>query len=396
MRRLHLLSALGTLPLLALSLLLGAAGAAQAAVGVQILTPTADQTIFGPTEIRASVDSTEAVVRVEFFVNGKLVGTATKAPWAVTWDAGQQNQKREFRAVVHGASGATAAHSVLTVPVQIDEQMDLRLQQLFVTVTRGEARTLDLDEADFRVFDNGKAQQIITFGRGELPLTAVLLLDTSESMVGERMEAARRGASLFLGGLRDVDEASVVLFSDRLLRATPFTADAGVLRRAMAETEAAGGTAVNDFLYMSLKLLEPRVGRRVVILLSDGSDVHSVVPMSEVLWKARTGQAMIYWIQLDENKHKSYVSSWRTAEENDVEYKTLIKAVEESGGRIEKIDDIAQLDKAFQIILQELREQYVLGYYPSDLKNDGKWHDVKVDIKRGGVKARTRDGYLDF
>src|SRR4028119_1624474 len=140
-------------------------------------------------------------------------------------------------------------------------------------------------------------------------------------------------------------------------RATPFTPDASVLRRAMAETQAAGGTAVNDFLYMSLKLLEPRVGRRMVILLSDGSDVHSVVPMSEVLWKARTGQAMIYWIQLDENKHKSYVSSWRTAEENDVEYKTLIKAVEESGGRIEKIDDIAQLDKAFQIILQELRER---------------------------------------
>jgi Ca-activated chloride channel family protein len=215
-------------------------------------------------------------------------------------------------------------------------------------------------------------------------------------MQGERIQYARRGAASFLSGLKDVDEASVVMFSDRLLRATPFVSDKKVLTQALEETEATGGTAVNDFLYMSLKLLEPRVGRRVVILLSDGADVHSVVPMSEVLWKARTGQAMVYWIQLDENKHKSYVSAWRSVEENDKEYKTLIKTVEESGGRIEKIASASELEGAFQAILRELREQYVLGYYPSDVKKDGRWHEVKVDVARGGVRARTRDGYLDF
>jgi Ca-activated chloride channel family protein len=379
----------------ALSLLL-AAGMAHAAVSVQIVSPQADQPIFGKTEVQVAVSSTEQVTKVEIFVNGKLVGTATQAPWTVSFEAGDQNIKREIKAVVHGASGATATHTMVTKPVQIDDQLDLRLQQLFVTVTRGQARSLDLDEGDFKIYDNGKAQQIITFGRGELPLTAVLLLDTSESMQGERIKAARRGAATFLDGLRDVDEASVVMFSDRLLSATPFVSDKKVLSRALEETEATGGTAVNDFLYMSLKLLEPRVGRRVVILLSDGSDVHSVVPMSEVLWKARTGQAMIYWIQLDENKHKSYVSSWRSVEENDKEYKTLITAVEESGGRIEKINAIGELEGAFQAILHELREQYVLGYYPSDMKKDGRWHEVKVDVRRSGVKARTRDGYLDF
>ncbi|HBL26146.1 MAG TPA: hypothetical protein DD490_04845 [Acidobacteria bacterium] len=379
-----------------LAVLLAAAVPSRAAVSAQIVSPTVDQPIFGKTEVKVAISSTEAVTRVEIFVNGKLVGTMTRAPWVLSFEAGEQNIQREIKAVAHAASGATATHTVVTRPVQVDEQLDLHLQQLFVTVTRGAARTLDLDEGDFRVFDNGKPQQLITFGRGELPLTAVLLLDTSESMQGERLAAARRGATTFLKGLKDVDEASVVMFSDRLLRATPFVFDKTVLERALGETEASGGTAVNDFLYMSLKLLEPRVGRRVVILLSDGSDVHSVVPMSEVLWKARTGQAMIYWIQLDENKHKSYVSSWRSVEENDVEYKTLVKAVEESGGRIEKISAITELESAFQAILQELREQYVLGYYPSDLKKDGRWHEVKVDVRRGGVRARTRDGYLDF
>ena len=380
----------------ALSLVLLAAGIAQAAVSIQIVSPTADQPIFGRTEVQVAVSSTETVTKVEIFVNGKLVDTATQPPWTLSFEAGDQNIKREIKAVVHGSSGATAAQTIVTNPVQIDDQLDLRLQQLFVTVTRGGSRSLDLEEGDFKIYDNGKAQQIITFGRGELPLTAVLLLDTSESMQGERIKAARRGATTFLSGLKDVDEASVVLFSDRLLRATPFVADKKPLFRALEETEATGGTAVNDFLYMSLKLLEPRVGRRVVILLSDGADVHSVVPMSEVLWKARTGQAMIYWIQLDENKHKSYVSSWRSVEENDQEYQTLVKTVQESGGRIEKINDVNELEGAFKAILHELREQYVLGYYPSDINKDGRWHEVKVDVKRSGVKARTRDGYLDF
>ncbi len=393
MRRLRTISGVSGLML---SLVLAAAGAAHAAVAAQIVSPTADQPIFGRTEVKVSVSSTEQVTRVEIFVNGKLVGAATQPPWTVTFEAGDQNIKREIKAVVHGASGATASHTVVTVPVQIDDQLDLRLQQLFVTVTRGQARALDLDQGDFRIYDNGKPQQMITFGRGELPLTAVLLLDTSESMQGERIKEARRGATTFLNGLKDVDEASVVMFSDRLLRATPFVSDKKELFRALGETEATGGTAVNDFLYMSLKLLEPRVGRRVVILLSDGSDVHSVVPMSEVLWKARTGQAMIYWIQLDDNKHKSYVSSWRSVEANNEEYSTLVKAVEESGGRIEKIVNASALEGAFQAILQELREQYVLGYYPSEIKKDGRWHEIKVDVARGGVRTRTRDGYLDF
>jgi Ca-activated chloride channel family protein len=216
-------------------------------------------------------------------------------------------------------------------------------------------------------------------------------------MKGERLEGVRRGAKAFLEGMKPLDEAALVMFSDRLLQLTPFSEDKQTLAKVLTKTEAAGGTAVNDFLYMSLKLLEPRLGRRVVILLSDGSDVHSVVPMSDVLWKSRTGQAMIYWIQLEGGeKHRSYASAWRAAAENDKEYETLEKAVVESGGRIQRIDKTAELEGAFRSILQELREQYVIGYYPSDVRKDGRWHDVSVNVQRAGIRVRTRDGYLDF
>jgi Ca-activated chloride channel family protein len=385
-----------SLGLLAAGAWLLAAGAAHA-VGVQIDSPAEGGTVFGKTEVKVEVSASEVVAKVEIYLNGKLAGTLTKPPWTLVIDAGDENIKREFKVVAIGASGATATAVREIRPVQIDDTMDLKLQQLFVTVNRGQERALDLDQGDFRIADNGKAQQIVTFGKGEQPLTAVLLLDTSESMQGERLEGVRRGATAFLQGMKPLDEAAVLMFSDRLLKITPFSEDKAVLARSLTETQAAGGTAVNDFLYMSLKLLEPRLGRRVVVLLSDGDDVHSVVPMSEVLWKSRTGQAMIYWIQLEGGeKHHSFASAWRNAKENDKEYDTLAKAVEESGGRIQRINKVAEIEGAFRGILQELREQYVIGYYPTDVRKNGRWHDIRVDVQRSGVRVRARDGYVDF
>jgi Ca-activated chloride channel family protein len=386
--------------LLILALAAGTAKA-QAAVQPRILAPAPDQAVFGPVDVAVQVAADEPVTRVEIYVNGVRRAVLTAPPWRATIDVGDDNLQREFKVVAWGKSGASAAAALATSPVRIDEQMEVQLRQLYVTVTRsGDAdseRILDLEQGDFQILDNGKRQEIADFGKGEVPLTAVLLLDTSESMQGERLEEARRGAGAFLAGMRPDDEASVVLFSDRLLRATPFTGDRSVLEQAMAETEASGGTAVNDFLYMSLKLLDARIGRRAVILLSDGFDVHSILPMDEVLWKARTSQSIIYWIQLDEHqKETSFSSAWRDHVGNDHEYQTLKKTVLESGGRILRIDKASQLEGAFANVLRELREQYVLGYYPTDRKKDGRWHSIKVDVTRPGIKVRVRDGYVDY
>lgn len=378
-----------------------AAGVAGAAVQPRIVAPIPEQAIFGQVDVAVQVAADEPVTRVEVFINGVRRAVITSPPWRTTIDVGDDNAQREFRVVAYGASGASAAATLETAPVRIDEQLDVQLRQLYVTVTRSAsadaARILDLEQGDFEIYDNGKRQEISDFGKGEVPLTAVLLLDTSESMQGERLEAARRGASVFLSGMRQDDEASLVLFSDRLLRATKFTGDRAELEQALAETEASGGTAVNDFLYMSLKLLDARIGRRAIILLSDGFDVHSVLPIDEVMWKARTSQSIIYWIQLDERqKETSFTSAWRDHLGNDHEYQDLKKTVLESGGRILRIDKASQLENAFANVMRELREQYVLGYYPTDTKKDGRWHSIKVDVKRSGIKVRARDGYVDY
>ncbi|HEX9942505.1 MAG TPA: VWA domain-containing protein [Thermoanaerobaculia bacterium] len=377
----------------ALGLLL--AGAAGAQVTVRIQNPTPDQPVFGPTEVEVGVQAREPVDRVEVFVNGKLVGSSKTPPFRIKVDLGDDNIRREFRAVAYTASGASGADAVVTAPVQIMDEMSVKLRALFVSVIRPSgARNLDLTQDDFKVLDNGVEQEIVTFGRDELPLTAILLLDTSESMQGDRLEAVRRGAKAFLDGMKPADEAMVALFSDRLLRFTPFTADKAALESAFGATQAAGGTAVNDFLYLSLKLLDARTGQRVVVLFSDGSDVHSVLPASDILWKARAGQSLVYWIQLG-GKRKSFTSNWRDFQANDREYEDLERAVRESGGRVVPIERIGELEFAFRSILQELRQQYAIGYYPTSSKGDGSWHKVDVRVRGFSGRVRHREGYAD-
>ena len=375
--------------------LLTLAGTAGAQVAVQFQSPAPDQPIFGPTEVRVGVRAVEPVDRVEIFVNGKLMGAAKTPPYRFQLDMGEENVQREFKAVAYTVSGTSGTASLVTTPVAIHDEMNLKLRALFVSVLQGGQRNLALTQEDFRIFDNGVEQEIVTFGRDELPLTAVLLLDTSESMSAEELKAVQRGAKAFLNGMKPEDEAMLALFSDRLLNFTPFTSDKKVLTAAMEKTRSSGGTAVNDFLFLSLKALDARQGQRVVVLFSDGSDVHSVLPASDVLWKAQASPALIYWIQFG-GQHKSFTSAFRDFQANDREYQNLTKAVNESGGRIVEVDRAENLEYAFKTILRELREQYALGYYPTTAKGDGGWHKVDVRVRGFTGKPRHREGYSDY
>ena len=371
-----------------------------APIEVWIEKPRSTKFVFGDVDFEASVQSDEAVAGVEFYLDGRKVVEFISPPYRMLLDVGFDNVEHEFRVVAHTASGETATAVMVTTALKVDEMVAVDLQQLYVTVSAGGRRVLDLDRSDFRITDNGERQEMVTFERGDVPITASLLLDSSLSMgKGDRLEAALQGARVFLHGMKSLDRAQVILFSDRLLRRTTFGDDRKVLAEALDEVHAAGGTAINDHLFLALAGLEREQGRRVVVLFSDGEDVHSVLAMRDVLQKARASQALIYWIFLREagsDEDRTYTTSWRDVEANLEEAKLLRQAVRESGGRIEVVEDPAVLDEAFAGILAELREQYVFGYYPSEDRGDGQWHEVKVRVDRSGVSVRARQGYVDY
>ncbi|MDA8017332.1 MAG: VWA domain-containing protein [Thermoanaerobaculia bacterium] len=372
---------------------------------VTLRLPQLGVALFGEVELTAEIYPPDTdVERVEFFVDGRRRATVRQPPWSATVDVGQQNVAHEFVVHVYDATGHRTSSSADSPSIQIDDVLDVRLQQLYVAVeNRARRRVLDLERGEFKIFDNGKRQKISTFERGDVPLSAVLLLDASSSMSGGRLDVAVGGARAFVEGMRELDQAKVILHSDRLVRETPFTSTSTDLEETLMDVETGGGTALNDHLFLALARLERVQGRRVVVILSDGIDVESALPIRYVSWIAHQLQPVIYWIRLvnsdvpawEENppfgEHHSY---WRGYEQHQQEIDDLVQMVEESGGFIHAIRSIDEVDRSFRWILADLRNQYVLGYLPDATAGAGGKHEVEVRVAERGLRVRTRGSYL--
>ena len=393
-RRLRLLAALCGLSL-CLSLLLPAP--ARAAVGVAITSPPEGEVVFGPVEFEAQLSGRGPhIQKVEFYIDGVRGGVVEQAPWRVVYDVGQDNKDHRFEVVVYDSTGAVATASRRSATVQTDEVINVQLQQLYVSVEGGASRKLTRD--DFTVTDQGTRQKIVTFEGGDVPFTAVLLVDSSSSMEGGRLTTALDGARGFFNGMNHLDEGMLVLFSDHVQMETPFTSVPAILTLGLSDVQPGGGTALNDALYLGLKKLEPQQGRKVIVILSDGVDVESVLPMERVKEIAGRSQAAVYWLRVrrDEDAVSGPVkrySVWRGPEVHDRQLELLKSVVEASGGRIQEIGSVAEVGKALTGLLRELREQYVLGYYPSQSKGAGTFHQVEVHAS--GVRLRVHRGYTE-
>jgi Ca-activated chloride channel family protein len=365
---------------------------------ITFLAPQDGAPVMGEVEVSVAAGPEGVVDVVEFVVDGQPVGSLSQPPYDFVVDLGGDNLPHAIEAVARSGDGAEARAMVTTQPVPIAAEYSVELQQLYVTVSEDGERVLDLDQDAFVVTDEGDDQEIVTFARGDLPFTASILIDTSASMQGDKLEAAIAGARAFLDGMQPLDQVQLTVFSDSLKIHTPIGAGREVIMTGLGWVRARGGTAIADHLWASLKLLEARQGRRVVVLLSDGIDTHSVLPMEAALEAAQRSQTLIYWIRLEGRRgaeRGSLSSAWRDPAGYREEISVLRRAVSDSGGRIIPVRSAREIEPVFLSILAELREQYVLGYYPTDRRNDGRWRRVRVEVD-GHAEVRTSRGYVDY
>ncbi len=387
-------------PVVLALVVLAAAPSAGQDIWVTIVEPADGDFVIGEVDVVVEVVARAEVAEVEFRLDGRPIGTFTMEPFQLHVDLGDTNAAHLFSVVARDVEGREARHSVTTQPIPIAADYEVELQQLYVSVARGGDRVLDLGREAFEVEDEGRAQELVTFARGDIPFTAVLLIDASASMYGDKIEAAIAGAASFVQGMRELDQAQVMVFSDQLLSSTPITDAKAVLTAGLSGTETRGGTALQDHLFVALKLLEQRQGRRVLVLLSDGVDTHSVLPMSHAFEAARKSNSLIYWIRIARNEIDSeggqrLSSAWKNSDQYREQRETLEQAVNQSGGRILSVTSPAEIGPVFIGILRELREQYVLGYYPDNRRNDGTWHRVRVRVTAPDVEVRAPRGYVD-
>lgn len=377
--------------------LLLASAAPAAALDVLLVSPPSGRPALGTVEVAVEVLSERPVARLEVRVDGRRVARLTEPPWRVRVDLGEENREHHFEVLAVDAAGERRSVERTTPALRVDEVMDLALQQLYVTVTDGGRRRVDLERGDFTVFDDGERQELVTFEQGDVPITAALLVDASFSLRGEALRTSVDACRRFIGELGRLDEAAVLLFADGLLYASPFTGDQSVLSEGLDSVRGGGGTAANDHLYLALNLLEQRQGRRVVVLLSDGIDVESSLSVRDVLWKARRSSAQVYWIRLGEEGRPDVArhSAWRSSAEHRDELAGLGRVVQESGGAIYDVAGVEEVGGALAEILALLRDQYVLGYYPTTRRDDESWHSVRVGVSPPGCRVQVRKGYID-
>lgn len=381
-------------------LVLMALSSAQAAqLELAITSPPPGDPVFGPVTVEAEVYPLRAVVaKVDFYLDGLLVGTLAAPPWRLVVDVGETNRPHRFEVVAYGPEGESAGDVIETSAITTQDEVDVELRQLFAIVEdRAGNRIRDLEPHELAVRDSGELQRLDTVARGDLPFSAVLLVDASTSMREGRLERALEGTRAFLGKMAPLDEARVVLFADQRLRETPFTSSTNLLELALSGATAGGGTALNDAVYRALVELDARKGRRLVVLLSDGIDVESILEIAQVRELAQRSQAVLYWIRLGRAGEEvaARSSSWRDPAAHKRELEGLVATIEESGGRILPVASVDEVGAAFGALIKEVRDQYVLGYRPSVEKGPGGWHPVAVEVARPGVVVRTRKGWLE-
>jgi Ca-activated chloride channel family protein len=269
---------------------------------------------------------------------------------------------------------------------KISVTTDLVVLPVNVTDSNG-AFVSGLQREQFRVYEEGKIQNVTLFAQEDTPVTAGILVDHSRSM-GPKLGEVTTAVSAFAHSSNPEDEMFVVDFSDNvsveLLGGKAFTSDPKILERAVSAVSARGQTALYDAVAEGLKHLElGKLEKKALIIVSDGGDNASRHKYSDVLTLARQAHALIYSIGL--------VGS--SEEENP---RALERLCKETGGIAffpragQSISDIAKA------IARDLREQYTLGYQPEREAGGNSFRKIAVKIDapgRGRLRVRTRTGY---
>jgi VWFA-related protein len=272
-------------------------------------------------------------------------------------------------------------------------RIDTNVVLIPVTVTDPLNRFVTgLDQDVFRVFEDKVQQKLISFGSEDAPLSIGIVFDTSGSM-GAKLEKSRQAVAEFFKTANPEDEAFLVEFNDRPELVNPFTHDMAEIQNRLTFTQSKGRTALLDGIYLALHTMKKaRNPRKALVVISDGGDNSSRYTESEIKNLVREADVQIYAIGI----YEPMSARGRTPEE--LAGPGLLSDISEpTGGRHFVVDNLADLPDVAAKIGVELRNQYVLGYSPSNQARDGKYRKVSVKLvqPRGlpQLHAYWRTGY---
>jgi Ca-activated chloride channel family protein len=272
---------------------------------------------------------------------------------------------------------------------EVTLRVDVKLVSVFVNVTDATGAIVGgLAREDFAVSEDGRPQQIAVFERqSELPLNLTLAIDTSGSVhkdMAIEADAARRFAHALL---RPQDQMSLLQFATEVRELTPFTNQVSQIDRGLGQLRGDFATALYDAIYLGSDRLGRKEGRKVLVLVSDGGDTAQSTTYAQALEEALRNDVMVYSI-ID-------VPIEASAGRDLGGEHALITMAEQTGGKSFYVNE-GGLDKAFARVSDDLRTQYLVGYYPRAQERGRGFHRIEVTIPRAAGQAfnvRHRTGY---
>ena len=309
-----------------------------------------------------------------------------------------------------GLLAAGAARAQQEAPAQSGTVLKVRTEVVNVlAIVKDKKGHLipNLNKSDFELTEDGTPQQIRYFSREtDTPLTMGILVDTSGSeqrMLGVEQEEAK---AFVRQVVRPKDLAFVMHFDLAVELLQDLTSDVSRLERAIDETQintggggvmpgtfpgvSVGGTHLYDAVYLAAHdILKNEIGRKVIILLTDGEDQGSKESLEQALRMAQDTDVIIYSIEVADRRFNYGMMPMPTGDGDSV----LNRLSKDTGGTVIRASRESDLAESFQEIAEELRTQYLLGYTPTHTKRDGSFRKIQVKVNERGYKVQARRGY---
>jgi Ca-activated chloride channel family protein len=270
-------------------------------------------------------------------------------------------------------------------------RVDVNLVRVVATVkTQAGELVGALGNNDFQIFDNGAPQEVAVFERQtDQRLSVALMVDTSGSTAKDlkyETDSAARFLKALLGeGNRD-DTVALYSFNWQVTQNNNYTHSFTSLTNSLKTLRGEAGTSLYDAIYLAARDLEDREGRKIMVIVTDGGDTTSSMDLKKALAAAQLADAVIYPVVV--------IPITNDAGRNIGGENALKFMADGTGGRTFLPSLGAELDRAFSDIIDELRTQYLLGFYPRNVPlTKDRFHKLEVRVKRPELRVSARNGY---
>lgn len=332
-------------------------------------------------QVRARVETPFPTVRV--FVDGKLHKVDDDGPpYAVDWADDDPLLEREIAVEAVDANGNVARDVITLKPYMIDDSVTVTSMLVGVAVYDKFGKLVGgLGVPDFSLSENGVPQKVDVANLEAVPATFALLIDSSHSM-STRVDFLRLAARRLTPYLRKLDKVIIAPFSKGLGALTGPTTDQTTMLDAIGAIGTAGGTSILDSLTELSGRMTGLEGRRVVILITDGYDENSKRTVEEAIASLQSNQITVYVVGVGGIAGVS------------LQGRTLLKRIAtETGGKAYfpwREDD---LKAAYDFLVTDAQNRYLLVYTPTNQDADGTWRAVKVEVRTGDAVVQAKPGY---